>query len=85
MAEAMAMPELPATRVQYRPTIGANGTKMAMKWIGGTNFKGDVASEFSGKSEFILAKNTNYLLIGTALADAMSMSMGADWWEHTEE
>ena len=69
--------------VKHTPTITANGTKISEKWVGGDGFKTSVGGEHRGDSEIILKRNTTYLILGTANADAIKLAVGADWYEHT--
>jgi hypothetical protein len=62
-----------------------NGTKLSSKWIGGTGFKTSIGDELRADSEFVLKQNEQYLVVLTANADDCKVSIGADWYEHTNK
>jgi len=70
--------------VFHTPSITADGTKMATKWIGGSGFRTDVSGEHRGDSEFILKQNTKYIVRATANADGIEVAIGGDWYEHEQ-
>lgn len=62
----------------------ADGTKMVSRWIGSTGVGGaDITGEHRGDAEFVLKQNTKYLIRGTANANGIKISIGGDWYEHT--
>lgn len=71
-------------KLYHTPSITSDGTKMVTKWIGGTGFRADVSGAVRGDSEFILRKNTNYLIRATANANTIKVAIGADWYEHAD-
>lgn len=69
--------------VRHTPGISANGTKITERWIGASGIGGTTTGGSQrGDSEFILAANTQYLLLGTAEDDAIKIAIGGDWYEH---
>ena len=72
----------PTVILSHSPTTSGSGTKMVTKMIGGTGFKTTIGDEHRGHSEFILKQNEQYMVVGTALADNVSIQIGGDWYEH---
>lgn len=71
--------------VKHTPTITSNGTKIVEKWVGSVGFKETTGGEHRGESEIILKRNTQYLVLCTANADAIKCAIGGDWYEHTNK
>lgn len=69
--------------VYYAPTVTDDGTKIAERWLGGFGFKEASSSEYRGNKEFILKRNTKYLVRLTAINDSIKGVIGGDWYEHT--
>jgi len=65
--------------------VTTDGTKMVTKYIGNEGFKEDVGGEARGNSEFMLMKNTKYLVRLTAISDGIVGAIGGDWYEHTDK
>jgi len=69
----------------HTPTVTNYGSTWATKFIGGEGFKTTIGGEKRGESEIILKQNTKYLILGTALADNISLQVGGDWYEHEDK
>jgi hypothetical protein len=68
--------------VTHTPTIGANGTPISTKFIGGTGFKEDIGAEFTAESKIIMKQNEQYLVLCTVLDDDISAQIGGNWREN---
>ena len=66
----------------HTPTITADGTKMSEKYLGSEGFKESTGQGVRGDSEFILKRNTKYLVRCTAISDDIKCAIGGDWYEH---
>ena len=69
--------------VTYNPTIISNGSKMSEKWFDVDDKTSEIDGSTRGSSEFILKRDTKYLVRLTANSNGMKGGIGGDWYEHT--